>query len=188
MTLTASIASLLGEETVLVRIVGAVLIIITGFVIGHLLGSLFRRLLRELRVDAGVRRMTSQAFSLERNLSVLLSLAIYAATILLALAYLRLTRVVLLAFLAIVGLLILISLFLSLKDLLPNAWGGTLLAYKHAFRKNDRLRIRGVDGVVTHRGLFTTTVADGHDRIIIPNRLFLRESYSVTKGRSKKKR
>lgn len=171
----------IADNSFIVRIVGALLILLVGFILGRIVSLLSRTLLHEFGLDKSVRKRknVSYHFSLEKQLSSVMEIIIYVVTILFTLNYLRITPYVLLAIAGIIILLFVISLFLSLRDFLPNVFSGMKIKSKKPFVVGDILFIRTFSGVVKKIALFSTILQDGDDTLYVPNMLFAKEKYVV---------
>jgi small conductance mechanosensitive channel len=81
--------------------------------------------------------------------------------------------------LAIGGAVTAVVLGLAAQQTVGNLFAGTVLLSARPFRVGDRVRFQGgsiagqIEGIVSSLGLLYTTVADGDDRIMIPNSVVL---------------
>ncbi len=169
----------INDNSFIVRIVGAVLLVLVGFIVGKIVALLVRSLLHGIALDKLVKKNVSYHFSLEKQLSSVVEIVIYAVTILFTLNYLKITPYVLFTIVGIVVLLFLISFFLSLRDFLPNGFSGFRIKSKKLFVVGDTLVVRNLSCSVKRIGFLSTTVQNGDDVLQIPNMLFARENYDV---------
>jgi small-conductance mechanosensitive channel len=72
------------------------------------------------------------------------------------------------------------ALGFALKDILSNFLAGTLILTYRPFRRNDRVSVAGVDGVVTEIDLRYTTLHNEQQTILIPNSTLFTNIISVT--------
>ena len=87
-----------------------------------------------------------------------------------------------------VGILIVVilTLFLSLKDFVPNVISGIHLISINKLKKGDQIKIGDVSGKVSEISLTETTLLDNGNKIIIPNSTVMKEQITI-KAKSKKK-
>ncbi|MBD3208878.1 mechanosensitive ion channel [Candidatus Woesearchaeota archaeon] len=178
--LSAFIASL-EKHPLVVQSVSALLALFIGFLIGRLAGLLLRTLLHSFGVDQHVRAATGHSFFLERNLSTLLSVCVYVASVIVALEFLNLTSIVLLVIAGVAAVIVLVSFLLALKDFLPNVFAAFIIRTKRPFWKGSMIAVRGVKGTVLRLTLTSVQLREGDDVVRVPNRLFLSEEYAVKK-------
>jgi small conductance mechanosensitive channel len=86
--------------------------------------------------------------------------------------------------LAVGGAFTAVILGLAAQQTLGNLFAGTVLISARPFRVGERVRLQGggvagqIEGVVSSFGLLYTTLADGEDRIMIPNSVVLNTAVS----------
>lgn len=180
-------ASSLEENPFVLALTSALLILLIGFIAGRLLGLILKRILHQFNVDHNLSTTIGYRLSLERQLSTVLSIIIYAVAIIIALDKLGILTYVLLVVMGGFLIVILVTLALAGKDAIPNLLAGLSATYRKAGRPGDTLRIRGVRGTIIKKGVFITLVKEGDDELRIPNRLFRKEKFEVTKKRMTKK-
>lgn len=181
-------AESLEENPFILKLTSALLVLFIGFIAGRLIGLILKRILHQFNVDQHLFSTIGYRLSLERQLSTLLSIIIYAIAIIIALNIIGILRYAIIILGGAFALFIIISLFLAGKDAIPNLIVGLSSSYRKKGRPGDTLRIRGIRGEIIKKGLFITLVREGEDELRIPNRLFSKEEYKVTKKKSRKKK
>lgn len=166
---------------VFLNIIVAVIIIFLGFIFGKLLGRLLRRVLHEAEVDKVLKKIGFK-ISIEKKLSVITEYFIYVLSIVMALNQLGVTTTVLQIILGGFMILILLFVFISLKDFVPNAIAGFFIHRKKLFAKGDMIKVQDVFGKVENIGLVETEVVmKNKDRIYIPNSSVIKGKLRVKK-------
>lgn len=154
---------------IFLNIVVAIIIVLIGFISGKLLGRLVMKALHEAEID-NVLKKIGLKISLEKKISILTEYFIYVLSIIMALNQLGVTTTVLQIVLGGVILLLVLFVFISLKDFLPNAVAGFFIQRKKLFNKGDEINVHGVSGKVESIGLVETEVVmKNKDKIYIPN-------------------
>lgn len=166
------------------RFIVALLIFFMGVVIGRIADKLVQRALHEIELNLLVKKFTGMNMAVEEIIAHGLSFFIYLITVVLALRHMGLAAGVFYILMAGVIMVIVLSLFLTLKDFLPNALSGMQLLLSHKLQKGDHLSLLDMSGKVTEFNLLETHIkTKGGDTIAIPNSL-LSKNVLVIKKRS----
>jgi len=163
---------------VLSKFVLAAIVLFFGFIIGRLFGKLLLKVLQELEVNAFVRKILNIKFPLDELISTLVAFSIYFFAIVSSLEILGL-NVYVFNILAI-GLIIilLLSIFVSFKDFIPNFMAGVLLHQRRIIKNGDFIELKHLKGRVVHLGLIETKLETREkDTIYIPNSALLKEEH-----------
>ncbi len=92
-----------------------------------------------------------------------------------ALSQLGLTTTVLHMISAAVIVIVIISIFLSIKDFVPNFMAGIFIHRKGFVNEGDKIRVKGVEGRIIHLNLVETRIKTKKgDVIYLPNVLLTR--------------
>lgn len=171
------------------RLLAAFIILLIGFIIGKLFGKLAGRILHEVEIDSILSRAAGTAIKLEHGISVCITYLIYFVTIIMVLNQLGVTTTVLQMLLGAVIIIIIISIVLAIKDFVPNAFAG-LYIYRHKLiKEGERIKVKGIEGIVTHINLIETKLKtkDG-DIVYMPNSAITSTEVTKVKKRPARKK
>jgi len=170
------------------KLVVAAVFLLIGFVFARLIGKLVGRVLHELELDNIYGAMTSSKVSLEDAISSFVTYLLYFAVVLLVLAQLGINTLVFSIVAVGVVLILLVSVFLSLRDFLPNMVAGFMLGMRK-LKPGDRIKVSNISGVVVSAGFLETRVKTSRgDVVFIPNSTLIKEKVVIAKCMQKKKR
>ena len=114
----------------------------------------------------------------------------YLGTFIIALNYLGITPVILnIIFIGMI-IIVILTLFLSLKDFVPNIIAGIHLISIDKLKKGDQIKIGDISGKVSEISLTETTLVNNGNKIIIPNSTVMKEQIIIQttlKPKTKKK-
>ncbi len=168
------------------RFVLALTVFFAGFVFGKLSGKFVEKLLHEVELDSLFQNVLGLRVRIEHIAGVFVSYFIYFITMIMALDQLGIKTQILnllsLAFLSV----IVISIFLGIKDVVPNIIAGIMLHYKQLIKIGDSISFRNTRGEVVHTTLTETRIQTPKgDVIFIPNRLLVNEEFvKLSPGKS----
>jgi small conductance mechanosensitive channel len=164
----------------------ALVILLIGFIIAKILGKLLYRILHEIELNSIVRRISKSKFNAEQAASVTLTYIIYFLTIIIALNQVGLTTTVLNMLSGAILVIIIISIFLSIKDSVPNIMVGLSLIKKGDIQEGDYIKTKDVYGRVESITLTEVQlVTRKGDTIHIPNSLFAKTEYTIRRSKPK---
>jgi small-conductance mechanosensitive channel len=152
------------------KIVVALVILLVGFILGKFVGKVVKKLMSEIEINNILGSATGVNIRIEEIISGFLTYFIYFLTIITALNQLGLTTTILNMLSAAVIVIIIISVFLALKDFIPNAFSGFFI-FRNAFLKEgDWIKFKGIEGKITQINLLETKVeTKNRDILFIPN-------------------
>jgi len=157
------------------RLVVAVIIVLIGFIIGKIVGRLLQKILKEVELNNIIKKATHIKINLEEGFSLFATYFIYFIAIIMALSQLGLTTTVLNMISAAVIVVIIISIFLGIKDFVPNLISGIFIHRKGFVKEGDRIRVKDIEGKVIKINLVETRIKTKKgDVIYIPNTLLTR--------------
>lgn len=166
----------------------ALIIILAGFILGRLLGKLLQRVLGELSLSKMIAQATGFHLGVEQFFGKVLSYAIYFIAIVMALDQLGLKTYIINIISAGFLIIIILSVFLSIKDFVPNIMAGLFLLRKRKLKEGTMIRFQNIEGKVLQVSLVETKVqARNKDTIYIPNALLTKHEF-VELSVSKKKK
>ena len=173
----------LEEHPLVIATTSTLLILLAGFITAKLLGLIIKKAFHQLDLDRNLSTTIGKKLSLEKWVRGLVTVTVYAVAIIIALVNLGILNY---AFLIIGGVflaILLVSTLLSLKDAGPNLLAGISKEYRDHVTIGKKMTVRTVTGVVIKRGLFATTIKEGEDFLLVPNRTMRR---ALAKNKKKK--
>lgn len=170
------------EPNIITSIAIAVGIVLIGLVVGRIVGRLILRLLTYLGLEDVLFKKEKRSFSIHRLLSESAAIIIYVIFFLIALNYLGVSNYLLSALGGIAILVIVLGLFLSLSDSLPNMIAYTKIA--RSFKPGDTVSIDSVSGKVHSMSILEVEILTKQGDIIhVPNRTFNIHTYRCAKNK-----
>jgi len=157
-------------NTTLSRFVVAFVILLIGLIAGKLLGKLIHKILKEIELDKTIKSAVNVKLPLTEIISSIVTYLIYFIAIVMALDNLGVaTQVLNIISIGVIVILILF-IFLGMKDFIPNAISGMFLHKKKFINKGDNIKIDDVEGKVIYINLVETRIkTESGDIIYIPN-------------------
>jgi small conductance mechanosensitive channel len=155
------------------KIVVAAIVLLVGVIISRLVERLVHYILKQMEVNK-VLLKAGLPFALDETLSLTVKYALYFVTVVVTLNQVGLTTQIFNIVAAIVIVFVLVSMFLGVKDFIPNYWAGMYLYRKQVYKVGDRIIINNINGVVTRFTVLETTIkTDAGDMLYMPSSLLL---------------
>ncbi len=152
------------------KLVVAVMIVLIGFIFGKLIGKLVQSLLQSMKIDKGIKKAVGMRIPVEEIVGSFITYFIYFVSIIMALNQMGLTTDILNIISAAVMVVIILSVFLGIKDLIPNVISGIIIHNKDFYKEGDVIKIDKLEGKITHINLIETKIkTKSGDIISIPN-------------------
>ena len=173
----------------LTNMIVAIVILLVGFIIGKILGRLTQKILHEVEVNRILKKATSVKVNLESIVAHFVTYFIYFIAIIMALNQLGLTTTILYIISIAIIALIVLSVFLGIKDFFPNMIAGFFIYSKRFVERGDVIEVKGITGKVERISLVETTLKTKNgDLIYIPNSMFTKEQFKkvMVRKRSRK--
>lgn len=173
-------ATVIPIGTLIMNLILALVIVVLGYVVGRIAGRIARKTiealeLKEFLKNAGVH---AQPEVIGEHI---IKYIVYVGAIIMALNQLGITPVVLNIIFAGIIAVVLIAIFLSLKDFIPNLISGIYIFATKKLGIGDHIKVNSVKGKVTDVNLIETTLqSDGH-KIMIPNSTITKSQITVQK-------
>ena len=162
--------------TLLNGLILSVVILLFGFIIGRVVGKFVLRILHEFEVDKTLKNFTIVKFSFEQAISSFASFFIYFLAVVLALNQLGIGSFIFNIIVLGIMTIITLSVVLAIKDSVPNITSGFFIFRKHLFKKGDKIKIKGVTGIITEMNFMEVKIQTSKgDVIFMPNSLFIKE-------------
>ena len=160
-------------------VVVAAIVLFVGLALARILALSIDAGLRRIRLNEALRSGFGIPFNVSGIIGQLILWSISAITVLWALRIIGLNRIVL-TILAVIALVIIVfSMVLALRDLVPNLVAGAEMHRKGFFAEGDTVMIDGETAQVLETGLLETILEQEDVRIVIPNALMLRKEIVV---------
>src|SRR3989344_2925297 len=159
----------------------AIVILIVGLAIGLLLKKITFRIFRQIELNK-IMSNVGVTYDLEKGVSSILSYVVYLFTLLLFLEQLEIKSIVL--YLAAGGLLLLVILtvIVGLKDVIPNFIGWIYVQRKPSFKEGYHIELPEISGLIEHIGYLETEIkTEKGDVLYVPNSLFLKSKHRIKK-------
>ncbi len=165
------------------RIVAAIAVLLTAFLIARFLRNFSSKVLRELKTNKVLKESFGVRAPMEEIVSQSAFYLVLLIGIIIALNQLGLSKIVLYIILIIVLLIIIVFILLAFKDFIPNVFASFWIHQRRIIRKGDYIEVREVAGKVVEINL-TETKIETKDKDIIhfPNALLLKEKIKKLKG------
>jgi small-conductance mechanosensitive channel len=174
-------------NVILSRFAVAFVILLIGLAAGKLLGKLIQKVLQEIDLDKTIKEAVRIRVPLTDIISTGVTYLIYFIAIVMALDNLGVATQVLNIISIGVLIILILFIFLGVKDFLPNALAGMFLHRKKFLHEGDRIRIDDVEGKIIYLNLVETRIETREgDIIYIPNSQMT--TRKVRKLSSKKKK
>ena len=167
-------------SSVFTRIVWAFVILLISLILGKIAEKALYRFLAEFDINAAAEKFLHMPMKLDALIAGLVGYVIYIFGIILALNTLSLTGIALNTIAIIVMILVIVLVFLGLKDFIPNSIAGLIMHAKRSFREGDFVSIGKISGTVRAFELLQTRIeAKNKDIIHIPNSFFFTQNIKV---------
>ena len=152
------------------KFVVAIIIILIGFIIGRILGKFLQKILHEIELDKLLKEATGLKLFLEELVGVIVQYLTYFIFIVIALNQIGITTIVLNMLTAAIFIVIIISIFLGIKDFIPNFIAGLSIIRKGNIKKGDKITINNTTGRVKQISLIQISIKTAKgDVIFFPN-------------------
>lgn len=164
--------------SILLHIVVAIVIGTVGIFLGRAFGRVARGIIERLDLSKELNRAGIK-FHPEIFAENIVKYIIYVAAFIIALNYLGITPIILnIIFVGLITIIIL-AMFLSLKDFIPNIISGIYIISTSKIKKGEYIKVHGVSGRVHDISLTETTIVSKGNKIIIPNSIIMREQIEI---------
>ena len=154
------------------KFVVAIIIILIGFIIGRILGKFLEKLLYEIELNKLIKEATGIKFSLAEIVGMIVKYLTYFIFIVIALNQIGITTIVLNMITGAVFILLILAIFLGIKDFIPNFIAGLSIISRGNIKKGDLIQVNSTKGRIQNISLMQTLVKTSKgDIIFLPNSL-----------------
>ncbi|MBN2368133.1 mechanosensitive ion channel family protein [Candidatus Woesearchaeota archaeon] len=171
----------------LIKLSIAIVIFLSGFVLGKLLGRVLYKMLKEIEINKFIKTSTGIKINADHLISNILSISIYFLSLVAALEQLGIANFILYLLSATLIIILLISLFLAIRDFLPNLLAGIYLYRKPGLKEGSPIETLGIKGTLVHIDLFHAKIETKKgDLLFVPNSALAKSEIKITKQKKKK--
>lgn len=154
-------------------------ILLIGLALGVLVKKLIYKILKEIELNK-IMSHVGVTYNLEQWVSSILSYLVYLITIVFFLDQLGITSIVLYLILGAVLMLVILTVIVGLKDVMPNFVAWILLQRKDRMIEGHQVNVKEIYGKVEKIGFLETEIrTDSGDLLYVPNSLFLKSKFWV---------
>jgi len=151
------------------EIVLALMILLIGFVLGKIIGRVTYLILHQAELNRVLKKLGAK-ISIERSLSKILEYFTNVIAVILAVNQFKITGILAYVVAIILLALIMFSLFLSFRSIIPNFVSGLFMVRKNKIRIGDAVRVNNIEGKVIIVDFFETLIKTKSGEIIhVPN-------------------
>jgi len=163
------------------NIVGGILILLVGFILGLFIKKILCKILREVNLNKTMNTIGIMV-NVEKWVSNIISFIIYLVTVVYFLSYLGITSIVLYLLVGAILMLLILTLLVGLRDVLPNFIGWLFLQKKKKIKEGHKINLREIAGIVEKIGYLETEIrTEQGDLLYVPNSLFLKSKFQLKK-------
>ncbi|HDP73786.1 MAG TPA: mechanosensitive ion channel [Candidatus Woesearchaeota archaeon] len=158
-----------------------------GIILGKIVSTLLKRILRRIELNDIFSRLTSKSLKLEELIVLFVSSFVYLLFIIIGLNVIGIATIIFNLISVFVLLVILGILLLTLKDFLPNLFAGFFVISRKHLKEGQHVRIDKIEGFIDHIDLSETRIKtkDG-DSLLVPNSQFIRKAVLIFDGKKEK--
>lgn len=170
------------------KFTAAVVLLLFGILLGKLIGKLVFRLLHELELDKLVKKVTRTGFPVEEFISSALTYLTYFTFIILSLETLGLNPLIFNIIAAGIIAIVVISILLAVKDIIPNIIAGAFIHLSDHIREGDSITVKDITGKVVQVNMVETKLETKKgDTIYVPNSLLTKTIVAKKRSGRRKK-
>jgi len=163
-------------QGVINKAIAAVIILLIGFIIGKVVAKIFQKFLAEIELNKMMKKAAGIKVSLEEILSYFVQYFIYFIFIIMALNQLGLTTTILNMLSGAIIIVIIISIFLGIKDFIPNFIAGMFIHSKGFIKEGDHIKVKDVQGKIVKINMVETRIeTKSGDLIYLPNTMLTKQ-------------
>jgi small conductance mechanosensitive channel len=168
------------QNSWLISTVLAITIFVAGLIIGKIAGKVVEKVMQNLQINDLISKNTPFTTKIDVISGTIVAYIIYFFSFIMALNQLGVTTTVLNILSGAILILILIVVFLGVKDFIPNMTAGLFLLSKGYLKVGDTIIINDIKGKITEINLVETKIITTEkDIMFIPNSRLTR--YEVVK-------
>lgn len=152
----------------------AALLLLIGIIVGRILGTFTHKFLHSAELNKTIEKATGSVAPVEQIISHFIRYITYFLFLVMGLNTIGITTTVLTVLAGAVFAIIVLSIILGVKDLLPNAIAGLRIQQQGLVIKGETITVDSIRGRVESVNLTDTQIlTPSGDTIIIPNRILV---------------
>ena len=156
--------------TIVVNGISALVVLLIGIILARIFSKLAQKALAEIELDKIFKQATGMKTHLEKGVATFVLYLVYFLTFITVLDQLGITGYVIYMVSGAVLIIVILSLFLGIKDFIPNMMAGFSLYREGFLKKGDHIKIKDIEGKIVHMSLIEIRVETKKgDLINIPN-------------------
>ncbi len=168
-------------STIATNSIAAIVILLLGFILAKVAGRFVQKLLHEAELDKILRKAGAKV-GFEEALAHAAEYVIYFITVVVALNQLGITTTVLYFLAGALVIVLVLSVFLGIKDFIPNFMAGLAIYKRELFKEGKTISVNGITGKVVKLSLLETRIKTAKKDIIsLPNSLIIKSKVRVKK-------
>lgn len=170
----------------IIKIVVSLIILLIGFIVGKIVGRLVYKILNELKINAFFQKTTGLKVNPDDIISKGVTYLIDFFVIIIAFDAIAFTPTLLYIFSGALVVIIVFTVIIGIKDIIPNVVAGMIIYRKGVILKDNEIEINGHKGRVDKVSLLETTIIKKNgDLLYLPNSAVLK--FSILKKNIKEK-
>lgn len=163
----------------------AITIFFASLVIGKILGKITENIIKHTKINQILERSTNLKINIAKIVAAIVTYTIYFFGTIMALNQFGIATTVLNIFSGAILILVVIFIFLAIKDFVPNLTAGLFIHTKGFLEEGDIIKLHDIEGRITYISLAETRLkTKSNDIISIPNSRLIK--YEIIKRKSKK--
>ncbi len=158
------------------------IILLIGFILGRILGTVVKRLFQMIELDQTAYRIFRANLKIERFISGLASFVIYFLAVIAALSQVGLLSIIAQGLSYIIVIVVLLSIILSLRNIIPNFAAGIFLKRKLGLRPGTKIIMGNISGTIKKaNSVYLQVITEEEDILLIPFSCLLQEKTTIKK-------
>ena len=155
---------------VLSQVIVAIVLLLVGFILAKVFGRMIYKTLHSFEINDALFKLTNVAISFEEIAGTFTTYFVYFVTIVIVLQQIGIATTILHMISAGVIIIIVLAMFLGVKDFIPNAIAGLFIAREKIIVVGETIKVKGITGKVTRINLVETKlITKSQDVVHIPN-------------------
>ncbi|MDD5417306.1 MAG: mechanosensitive ion channel [Candidatus Nanoarchaeia archaeon] len=176
--LLGQILTNIGSETFytfFIKAVNVLIIIILGFFIVRLSGSLISKIFNLNKIKAKL-ELSGYGKSFESLVSTVVKYSIYFIVAIAVLHQVGMSQIVLYLISAVITIIFLLAVSVSVIDFFPNMAAGFYIRRHKLVKKGDKVRLKNISGIVQQVGITSTLLKTKDKNAVVPNSKIMHEA------------
>ena len=167
----------------------AAILLLVGIIIGRVVSTLIQKFLHSAELNKLVSQGAHSKVPIEEIIAYTIRYVLYFLFFVLALNTIGFTSIIITVFAIIVFLIFILSVFLGIKDFIPNAIAGLMIRRKGFIKVNDKIESNGISGKILRINLLDTQIETfSGDIISLPNVLLSQKEIKKKQQKNSKKK